>query len=118
MDVCILQYNSVVSAISKYLESFLTKNSYQGFITPCIPIYFNFLFLHNKCTNVVYIHLNSCHVIPTSIPKWDSELVQYGAEICVNKAFNVCLKSANDTKLQWLQLRLLNGILPVNHKLK
>eukprot|EP00105_Crassostrea_gigas_P040116 XP_019924264.1 PREDICTED: uncharacterized protein LOC109619185 [Crassostrea gigas] len=118
MNVCIMQYNSVVSAISRYLKSFLTKNSYQGFITPYIPIYYKSLLLYNKCTNVVYRQLNSCNVIPTSISKWESELVQYGAKICVNDAFNVCFKTTKDTQLQWLQFRLLHRILPVNHYLK
>lgn len=118
MNVCIMQYNSVVSAISRYLKSFLTKNSYQRFITPYIPIYYKSLLLYNKCTNVVYRQLNSCNVIPTSISKWESELVQYGAKICVNDAFNVCFKTTKDTQLQWLQFRLLHRILPVNHYLK
>lgn len=92
MNVCIMQYNSVVSAISRYLKSFLTKNSYQGFITPYIPIYYKSLLLHNKCTNVVYRQLNSCNVIPTSISKWESELVQYGANICVMMLLMYALK--------------------------
>lgn len=45
-------------------------------------------------------------------------MVQYGVEICVSDAFNVCFKTTNDSSIQWLQYRLLHRILPVNYYLK
>lgn len=110
--VCIMQYNNVVCATSTYLKSYLTKKIIHQVYH---SIYSNILLFafQNKCTNVVYRQLNSSNVIPTSIPKWDSELVPYGAEICVNGVFNVYIKTTKDTQLQWLQYRLLYRILPV-----
>lgn len=109
MNVCFIWYNSVVSAISILFQ----KKSYNRFIAPYVLVYHKSLLLHNKCTNVVYRQLNSSNVIPTYIPKWDSELVPYGAEICVNGVFYVYIKTTKDTQLQWLQYRLLYRILPV-----
>lgn len=67
-----MQYNSEEGTISKYLKSFLTKISYHGFNIPYIPLYYEYLLLHNKFTNVVYrlqvYRLKLCNVVPTFIP--------------------------------------------------
>ena len=119
IQVCILQYNSVVSAISTHLKSFgLSKAFLNRSFTPYVPLYYKPLILHTKCTQSVYKQLNVNHVIPTSVHKWNLELVPYGIEICVKDVFTVCFKTTKDSSIQWLQYRILHRILPVNYYLK
>ena len=119
IQVCILQYNSVVSAISTHLKSFgLSKVFLNRSFTPYVPLYYKPLILHTKCTQSVYKQLNVNHVIPSSVHKWNLELVPYGIEICVKDVFTVCFKTTKDSSIQWLQYRILHRILPVNYYLK
>ena len=118
IEVCTLQYNSVLSAISGYLKSFENRGIFHRSNTPYIPLLYKPLILHSKCTKPVYKLLNVNHVIPTSVCKWNLELAPYSIEICIKDVFIVCFKTTKDSAIQWLQYRLLHRILPVNYYLK
>lgn len=97
-----MQYNSIVSAISTYLKFFLPvhiKCLLKRSFTPYIPLYYKPFLLQNKCTKPIYKQLIACKLTPTAIPKSNSELVQYGVEICVYDALYVCFKTTNDSSI-------------------
>ena len=117
IKVCILQYNSVMSAVSTYLKSLESGgitciNRFYNPYIPYIPLYYKPLLMHTKCTKSVYKQLNMNIVTPTSVTKWNLELTPYGVEICVNDIFTLCFKTTKDTSIQWMQYRLLHTILP------
>ncbi|XP_056019638.1 uncharacterized protein LOC125668194 [Ostrea edulis] len=118
IQVCILQYNSVLSAISTHLKLFENKGVFNRAFSPYIPLFYKPLILQTKCTKSVYKQLNVNHDIPTSVSKWNLDPVAYGIEICVKDAFTVCFKTTKDSIIQWLQYRILHRILPVNYYLK
>ena len=50
-DFCIMKYNSVISAISKYLKLLsIDKTSIRRLRSPCLPIYLKPILIVEKCT--------------------------------------------------------------------
>ena len=119
-DFCIMKYNSVTSAISKYLKLLsIDKTSIRRLPSPCLPIYFEPILIVEKCTKIIYNYLNVKEVNPTSINKWKQELNVYGeVTVAVKDIFKVCFKTTCDSTVQWLQFRILYRLLPVGNYLK
>ena len=120
--VCTMQYNSIISAISRYLKCISVDRSTftKGLLPTCsLPYYFENIVPNEKCTKIIYNSINKTNVIPTSIPKWKTEFSPFGTtDICVHDAFKVCFKTTTDSSVQWLQFRILHRILPVSYYLK
>ena len=70
-----MQYNSIISAISKYM-SFLSidRSSLNRDCSPFMPYYFESLLLKDKITKYIYIYLTSNDCISSAINKWNNEL--------------------------------------------
>ena len=70
--VCALQYNSIISVISKYLKylavdrTTLMKGSLP---TSSLPYHFETMIQNEKCTKLIYDSLNKTNIIPTSLSK-------------------------------------------------
>ena len=68
-----MQYNSIISAISRYLKCISVDRSTFtiGLLPTCsLPYYFENIVPNEKCTKIIYNSINKTNVIPTSIPKW------------------------------------------------
>lgn len=118
--ICIMQYNSIITAISSFLKCMsLNKNVVESRYGPYLPFYFENILLNEKCTKVIYNCINKNNIVPTSIYKWNEELSPHGLEnICIQDVFKICFKITMDSSLQWLQYRILHRILPVCYYLK
>lgn len=119
-DSCVMQYNSIVTAISKYLKSLLIdRSSFKRLPNPYVPLFFEPLISSEKCSKIFYNFLNKNEAIPTSISKWEAELRPYGVDtISVQDVFKICYKTTSDSSAQWLQFRILHRIVPVGKYLK
>ena len=115
-----MQYNSIISAISKYM-SFLSidRSSLIRDCSPFMPYYFESILLKDKITKYIYICLTSNDCKPSAINKWNNELSDVLVDdLCVYDVFNVCFRTTNDSTVNWLQYRILHRILPVKYYLK
>ena len=115
-----MKYNSVISAISKYLKLLsIDKTSIRRSLSPCLPAYFEPILIVEKCTKIIYNYLNVKEVNTTTIEKCKQELNIYGdVTVAVKDIFKVCFKTTCDSTLQWLQFRILYRLLPVGYYLK
>ena len=118
--VCIMQYNSVISAISNFMKTVsIKRNCVKIVCKPSIPFYYEPILFYEKCTKVIYRLLNESYTDPNSISRWNSELSPHRIqELLVKDVFKVCFKITTDSTAQWLQYRILHRILPVNYYLK
>ena len=119
-SVCIMQYNSVISAISNFMKIVsIKRNCVKIVCKPSISFYYEPILLYEKCTKVIYRLLNESYTDPNSISRWNSELSPHRIqELLVKDVFKVCFKITTDSTAQWLQYRILHRILPVNYYLK
>ena len=94
-----MKYNSVTSAISKYLKLLsIDKTSIRRLPSPCLTIYFEPILIVEKCTKIIYNYLNVKEVNPTSINKWKQELNVYGeVTAAVKDILKVCFKTTCDS---------------------
>lgn len=117
-DIYVMQYNSIISAISKFLKSvFVERVNIEKNCTPFLPMYFEVILLNEKCTKAIYKILNYTEAVPTAISRWNNEL-PLEQNLCIQDCFKICFMTTNDTSVQWLQYRVLHRILPVNYYLK
>ena len=64
----IIIYNSVISAILKYLKLLsIDKTSIRRLPNPCLPTYFEPILNVEKFTKIIYNYLNVKEVNPTTI---------------------------------------------------
>ena len=114
------KYNSMITAISKYLRSLsVDRHLIKQIVNPCMPIFFENVLMHEKCSNIIYKTLNVKEVIPVSLNKWKTELSPYGmGDFSMQDVFKICFKTFNDFSVQWLQYRIIHRILPVSYYLK
>jgi exonuclease III len=119
-DISVMQYNSVISALSKCFKVLkIERTCILKTCFPYLPFYFENILPNVRCTNIIYNCINTTEVTPTSIPKWKLELSPHGInDICLRDVFKVCFKTTSDSSVQWLQYRLLHRILPVGYYLK
>ena len=119
-NICIMQYNSITTAILKYLRFLHVDRTFVKLLpNPCIPIFFQGVIPFEKCTRNIYKLLNDKEVVPTAIEKWNIELAQYGVDnVSIKDVFKVCFKTTTDSSVQWLQFRILHRILPVGYYLR
>ena len=52
-NVCTVQYNSIISAIAKFLKK-ISREEYCCVYGPGIPLYYEPLLLYKKCTKIIY----------------------------------------------------------------
>ena len=79
--VCVMKYNSIISAMSTYLRSIsIDRHSIKQNINPCMPVFFEPVLLHEKCSKIIYNILNEKEDIPTSMGKLKTELSPYGVD--------------------------------------
>ena len=110
-----MQYNSIISAISKCV-SFLSidRSSLNRDYSPFMPYYFESILLEDKITKYIYICLTSNDCISSAINKWNNELSDVLVDdLCVYDVFNVCFRTTNDSSVNWLKYRIFHRILPV-----
>jgi hypothetical protein len=119
-NINVMQYNSVICAISKCLKSLKFENTCSiKDCFPYLPFYFECILKNVKCTNTIYKYINTNDVKPTAFPKWKADLSPFEVnDVCIKDAFKVCFKTSSDSSIQWLQYRLLHRILPVGYYLK
>ena len=54
-NVCTMQYNSIISAIAKFLKnSCFSREEYCCVYGPGIPLYYEPLLFYKKCTKIIY----------------------------------------------------------------
>ena len=118
ISVNIMQYNSICSAISKYLRTLtFDSSSYEQLTRPSIPFYFNFFFSNMKPSKCIYNLLSNSTESPTCFVKWKNEL-PFVPDKKIKDAFITCFKITLDSSIQWLQFRILHRILATNSYLK
>ena len=73
-----MKYNSMITAILKYLRSLsVDRHLIKQIVNPCMPIFFENVLMHEKCSYIIYKILNVKEVIPVSLNKWKTELSPY-----------------------------------------
>ena len=70
VHVHIMQYNSVVTSITKYLRAM----SIDRFLDTYMPFYYETLLCNDKCKKILYSVLNTNSNKPTTVLKWTSKL--------------------------------------------
>ena len=87
--VCVMKYNSMICAISKYLKLMsVDKTNTIKECSPYLPFYYVNILLNEKCTKPIYNSLNSNDIIPNSLSKWRAELSPFGVtDICLQGVF-------------------------------
>ena len=120
IDICTMQYNSIISSISKFLNVMSVKRSeVKKKCFPYIPLYFKPILLNKKCSKVLYDMINSNNIIPKAIQKWNTELTPHlENNISTKELFKVCFKTTMDTQVQWLQYRIIHKFIPTKCYLK
>lgn len=115
--VCTMQYNSIISAIAKFLRLFsFTKEMYCYTIGPIILLYYEQLFFYKKCTNIIYKNINTKDKTPASVVRWNSEISLNGyLEKNTKDVFKICFNVTKDSAAQWFKYRILHRILPVKN---
>lgn len=118
--ICFMQYNSIISAISKFLKGTqFSKVNFSKLQRPFVPMLYGKLMLMNKCTKHIYKNINIKCVQPSAFLKWNSELVlKVFPEVELKNVFKVSFKTSTNSAVQWLQYIILHKILPVKHYLK
>lgn len=62
---CVMHYTSIITVISKYLKILSSnKTLFKRFPNPNIPLFFEYIFLTEKCTRCIYKLLNNNEVVP------------------------------------------------------
>ena len=122
-NICCLKYNSIISAISKYVKNMnFSKDNYTKTVGPFIPFHCVEILLYKKCTKPIYKLVNTrkeSTCIPSSICRWNLTTVQMGyLELPIHDVFKICFKVTTDSNVQWLQYRILYRLLPVKSYLK
>ena len=73
----------------------------------------------NKCSQCIYRCINISNDVPNSFLKWKTlPSLNEAQEITVCNIFKICFKVSKDSRVQWLQYRILHRILPVKYYLK
>ena len=93
-----MQYNSVVTSISKYLremsiDRFLEKINFDT----CMPFFSETLLCNEKCTKILYSVLNTHSNKPTTVLKWISKL---NCNFDIQVISKICFKVTDDTSVQ------------------
>ena len=113
-NICCLKYNSIISAISKYVKDMnFSKDNYTKTVGPFIPFHCVEILLYKKCTKPIYKLVNTKKET-NSICRWNVTTVQMGySELPIHDVFKICFKVTTDSNVQWFQYRILYGLLPV-----
>lgn len=62
---CVMHYTSIITVISKYLKILSSnKTLFKRFPNRNIPLFFEYIFLTEKCTRCIYKLLNNNEVVP------------------------------------------------------
>lgn len=113
MKVNYLHYMGMENAISKYLK--LNDSSIECLTkvdNPIIPKHVHIILINKRGTKLIYEVLTSNNESPTSQIKWNQ---RYNIEQNDWKFFySLPFNSIKDTNCQWLQVRILHRILPLN----
>lgn len=90
--ICTMQYNSIISAIAKFLRLLsFTKEMYCYTIGPIIPLYYEPLFFYKKkCTNIIYKNINNKDKTPASVVRLNSGMSLNGY---LEKNHQRCIKN-------------------------
>lgn len=106
-EICFMQYNSMIIAVAKFAKGLrFCKETYSNIIGPFVPYHCVEILLYKKCTKHIYklIYTNTVGILPTSIRRWNSTIVQRGyREIILQNLFKICFEVTKDSSIQWLQ---------------
>lgn len=65
--------------------------------TPFIPMYFEVIFLNEKCTKEFFYKTSKfTDIVLTTISRWNNELPQ-GLLLCIQECFQKCFMTTNGT---------------------
>lgn len=117
--LCCMKYNSVISAISTLMKELdFSKEHYVKMYRPFFPLYFGIILQAKKTSQYIYRFINTSNNVPKSFEKWKSLDFYRELHVSVKDVFKNCFMVSKDSKVQWLQYRILHRILPVNYYLK
>ena len=94
------------------IDRFLEKRN----VDTCMPFYYETLLCYEKSTKILYSVLNINSIKLTTLNCTKSSKLNCNFDI--QEVFRICLMVADDTSVQWLQLRILHRFLPVSYYLK
>jgi exonuclease III len=117
--ICCMKYNSVISAISTFMkgEKF-SREHYVKMYGPFFPLYFRIILQAKKTSQYIYRFINTSYTVPKSFEKWKSLHCYRELHVTIQDVFKNCFMVSKDSKVQWLQYRILHRILPVKYYLK
>jgi hypothetical protein len=118
-SICCMKYNSVISAISTFMKGLnFSKEHCVKMYRPFSPLYFGIILQAKKTSQYIYRFINISNNVPKSFEKWKSLHLYKELHFTVQDVFKNCFMVSKDSKVQWLQYRILHRILPVNYYLK
>lgn len=105
-----LTYHGLLAVIKNYLSSYNLRNITLSY--PIIPVNLEIFIKSDKGAKVFYNILIKNNILPTGRKKWDTT---FNLDDCMwSQIYQTPFKVTKNTKLQWLQYRIVHHVLTTN----
>lgn len=111
INVSIMQYNSIISCVTQSGKQ-VCKQSFK-LSSPFIPSVVRTILKSSKGSKEIYSVLNNKSCIPTGIVRWN-DILNVDKEISWRKLCKLPFIVTKNSKLQWLQYRIIHRIISTN----